>query len=244
MATANHYISGLKCNTCANKVLVALQSYAKAVDVSLSSQQIKLTDPTVDVETLNAVLKSVGNYQIGEQIIDIASDNSEPNKSWVEKLASSLITYKPLLLIFGYILLVCVCVELRNESFELHRFMPNFMAGFFLIFSFFKLLDLTGFASGYAMYDLLAKRVYNYGFIYPFIELGLGMAYLVNYKPLIINSITLIVMTFSGIGVMLAVRSKQKIRCACLGTGFNLPMTTVTIIEDLLMAMMAAWMLI
>jgi hypothetical protein len=55
--------------------------------------------------------------------------------------------------------------------------------------------------------------------------------------------ITLIVMLFSSIGVILAVTNKQKIRCACLGTGFNLPMTTVTIIEDLLMAAMAALML-
>jgi hypothetical protein len=131
-----------------------------------------------------------------------------------------------------------------NGEFHWHRFMPNFMAGFFLVFSFFKLLDLSGFASSYAMYDLLAKRVPTYGYIYPFIELGLGTAYLLTYRPTLINVITLIVMAFSSIGVILAVTNKQKIRCACLGTGFNLPMTTVTIIEDLLMAAMAAWMLI
>jgi hypothetical protein len=122
--------------------------------------------------------------------------------------------------------------------------MPNFMAGFFLVFSFFKLLDLAGFAQSYAMYDLLAKRVPAYGYIYPFIELALGALYLFGYKPMFTNVITLIVMTFSSIGVILAVTNKQKIRCACLGTGFNLPMTTVTIIEDLLMAAMAAWMLL
>ena len=130
-----------------------------------------------------------------------------------------------------------------HGEFTLHRFMPNFMAGFFLIFSFFKLLDLAGFASSYAMYDLLAKRVYNYGFIYPFIELGLGIAYLIKPNSLLVNSITLIVMVFSSFGVILAVMNKQKIRCACLGAVFNLPMSTVTIIEDLLMATMAAWML-
>ena len=51
-------------------------------------------------------------------------------------------------------------------------------------------------------------------------------------------------MTFSGISVMLALRSKQNIRCAYLGTGFNLPMTSFNIVEDLLIAMMAAWMLL
>jgi hypothetical protein len=93
------------------------------------------------------------------------------------------------------------------------------------------------------MYDLLAKKIPAYGFIYPFIELGLGTSYLLGYRPVLINAITLIVMSFSTIGVIWAVANKQKIRCACLGTGFNLPMTTVTIIEDLLMAAMAAWML-
>ena len=154
------------------------------------------------------------------------------------------VTYKPLILVFAYILLVTLAVEIVNDGFVLHRFMPNFMAGFFLVFSFFKMLDLKGFANSYRMYDLLAKRVLAYGYIYPFIELGLGTAYLLGFQPLLINVITLIVMTFSSIGVIFAVLNKQQIRCACLGTGFNLPMTTVTIIEDLLMAAMAAWMLI
>ena len=131
-----------------------------------------------------------------------------------------------------------------HGEFTLHRFMPNFMAGFFLVFSFFKMLDLAGFASSYAMYDLAAKKIPVYGYIYPFIELGLGTAYLLAYRPTLINAITFVVMAFSSIGVVLAVLNKQKIKCACLGTGFNLPMTTVTIIEDALMAAMAAWMLI
>ena len=152
--------------------------------------------------------------------------------------------YKPLILVFAYILGVTLLVEFANGQFNLHRFMPNFMAGFFLVFSFFKLLDLAGFAKSYAMYDVLAKRLPIYGYIYPFIELALGASYLLAYRPMLINSITLVVMAFSSIGVILAVLNKQKIKCVCLGTGFNLPMTTVTIIEDVLMAGMAAWMLI
>jgi len=50
-------------------------------------------------------------------------------------------------------------------------------------------------------------------------------------------------MGFSTIGVVLAVTKKQTIRCACLGSGFNLPMSTVTIVEDLSMVAMAVWML-
>lgn len=236
MKTHNIYtITGLTCNNCVAKVKATLAPLVDSVEVSLDPPQITLSAHHSDIASLNAALKKVGNYQI---IADSLPETSE------ESAPSFLSTYKPLILVFAYILLVTLAVEYNHGEFELHRFMPNFMAGFFLAFSFFKLLDLAGFASSYAMYDLLAKRVYNYGFVYPFIELGLGIAYLFTPNSLLINAITLIVMTFSSIGVILAVMNKQKIRCACLGAVFNLPMSTVTIIEDLLMAAMAAWMLI
>jgi copper chaperone CopZ len=235
-------ISGMTCNNCVAGVQAALAAFADEVTVTLKPPQVKLTEQKTDVKTLNEALKSVGNYVIGAEILPEFNAEPQAQKSEVEK--SFFLTYKPLILVFFYILLVTLAVEIASGEFILHRFMPNFMAGFFLVFSFFKLLDLTGFAQSYAMYDLLAKKIPAYAYIYPFIELALGAAYLLGYRPMLINAITLIVMTFSSIGVILAVANKQKIRCACLGTGFNLPMTTVTIIEDLLMAVMALWMLI
>ena len=94
------------------------------------------------------------------------------------------------------------------------------------------------------MYDILAKKIPAYGFIYPFIELSFGLLYLTNIAPLETNIAVAIVMGFSSIGVILAVSNKTRIKCACLGTVFNLPMTTVTIIEDLLMVGMASGMAI
>jgi hypothetical protein len=117
------------------------------------------------------------------------------------------------------------------------------MAGFFLVFSFFKFLDLKGFATSYAMYDVVAKKIPVYGFIYPFLELGLGIAYLINFDPVITNWATIIIMAISSMGVIQSVLNKKKIQCACLGAVFNLPMSTVTIIEDLLMVGMAVAML-
>jgi hypothetical protein len=66
----------------------------------------------------------------------------------------------------------------------------------------------------------------------------------VNFKPVATNAVTFVVMTFSLLGVVRAVVSKRAIRCACLGAVFNLPMSTVTIVEDGLMAAMALWMLL
>ena len=235
-------VTGMTCGGCVNRVKTALTPLAETVDVTLSPPQVILKSPTADLAALNMALAEIGHYALHSMVEPLntpafTAQITEEKSNW-------FVTYKPILLVFFYILLVTLAVEFTSGEFVLHRFMPNFMAGFFLVFSFFKLLDLAGFASSYAMYDLLAKRIYNYGFVYPFIELGLGIAYLINFKPALINVITLVVMLFSSIGVILAVMNKQKIKCACLGTGFNLPMTTVTIIEDLLMVAMAAWMLI
>ena len=231
-------ISGMTCNNCVARVQAALAPYADEVKVTLNPPQISLAGQKETVESLNAVLKNVGHYVIGAEILpESPADHSENDKSFFT-------TYKPLLLVFFYILLVTLAVEFAHGDFEMHRFMPNFMAGFFLVFSFFKLLDLRGFAQSYAMYDVLAKKIPAYGYIYPFIELALGAAYLLGYRPADVNLATLLVMSFSSIGVILAVMNKQKIRCACLGTGFNLPMTTVTIIEDLLMVAMSLYMLL
>ena len=246
--TIIHQLSGLTCKNCANKVTAALSPYAESVEVAQDLQQITLTGASASVVELNAALKQIGNYVVGAKIsaanqLAGAGLSAQKGNHQSEQVAF-FVTYKPLVLVFSYILLVTLAVEYANGSVALHRFMPHFMAGFFLVFSFFKLLDLRGFASSYAMYDVLAKRVKAYAYIYPLIELGLGTAYLLGYRPMLTNVVTLIVMAFSSIGVILAVANKQKIKCACLGTGFNLPMTTVTIIEDLLMAAMAAWMLI
>jgi copper chaperone CopZ len=244
--TKTYNISGLSCNNCVAKVTATLAPFVDTIEVTLKPPQIRLSGLTTDVESLNATLKKVGNYAIGAEIVEtniVETNIDNKTTANIETPPATLATYKPLILVFAYILLVTLAVEALHGEFVLHRFMPHFMAGFFLVFSFFKMLDLSGFASSYAMYDVLAKKLPAYAYIYPFIELGLGSAYLLGYKPMLINSITLIVMGFSSIGVILAVSNKQKIRCACLGTGFNLPMTTVTIIEDLLMAAMAAWML-
>ena len=242
MSISKYAVSGMTCGGCVGRVKATLNKYAESVEVTLQPPQALLNNPRIALDALNNALSKIGHYALSE------TESSQPasvNKTNdIVDNSSRLATYKPLLLIFAYILLVALAVEYTQGDFELHRFMPNFMAGFFLVFSFFKLLNLHGFADSYAMYDLLAMRFKPYGYLYAFIELGLGISYLVAWQPTLTNWLTLIVMAFSSLGVIRALANKQKIRCACLGAVFNLPMSTVTIIEDLLMALMALWMLI
>lgn len=111
------------------------------------------------------------------------------------------------------------------------------MTGFFLVFSFFKLLDIKSFAESFQMYDLLAVKLPVCGKVYPFIELGLGILCLIHFQLYYVYLVDIVIMGFGALGVIKSVLGKRKIRCACLGSVFNLPMSTITIIENSLMVM-------
>lgn len=117
------------------------------------------------------------------------------------------------------------------------------MASFFLIFGFFKIINLHEFAKAYATYDLVTQKYFWYGYLYPFLELGLGIAYFLKLNLQLTNVLTLILMLVSAAGVLNALRKGNHIACACLGNVFKVPMTYVTLAEDLAMALMALIML-
>ncbi|MEL6211535.1 MAG: MauE/DoxX family redox-associated membrane protein, partial [Pseudomonadota bacterium] len=149
----------------------------------------------------------------------------------------------PLFLIVGFIAGVTLLVAVSTGDWSAEPLIRHFMAGFFIVFSFFKLLDPPGFVSAYRGYDLIARKIPAWGWAYPFVELTLGVAYLLAWVPIATNAITLVLMLVGAAGVLKALLDKRAIRCACLGTALNLPMTKVTLVEDLTMAAMAAVML-
>jgi len=147
-------------------------------------------------------------------------------------------------LIFIYISVIAAISAEPGFGFSISRMLRVFMAGFFIAFSFFKLLDLEAFADSYSMYDIVAKKIRAWGYLYPFVELALGLALALNIYPLPVNYITLAVMSVSLVGVLQSVFNKRQIKCACLGTVFNLPMSFITILEDGLMIVMSVIMII
>ncbi|MEO6490283.1 MAG: cation transporter [Ferruginibacter sp.] len=241
-------VSGMTCSGCQAKVQSLLLKVpgVRKVDIDLAGGETTVDmDHHVDTLTLKESLKDHPKYQLSE----INGQKTTPPQSFSllqEKNDSSswFTTYKPILLIFGYILLITFLVEIISGSFISMRWMNNFMAGFFLTFSFFKLLNVNGFAESYAMYDIVAKRLPWWGYLYVFVELGLGIAYLTGFEPFVTNIVTLTIMSVSLVGVVQSVLNKRKIKCACLGDVFNLPMSTITITEDLLMIAMSAGMVL
>ncbi len=160
--------------------------------------------------------------------------------------ANGLTSYTPLAVIIGLIVLVTLALGLKDFSsntFSFRNSISTFMVGFFLIFSGFKMLDIKGFAEGYSTYDLLAQRVFSYGYIYPFIELFFGLAMILSFKPILILSLEAIVMGFSGLGVAIKLLKHERFQCACLGTFLKVPLTKVTLIEDFGMMILALLLL-
>jgi len=121
--------------------------------------------------------------------------------------------------------------------------MHDWMGFFLVVFSMFKFFDLPGFADGFGMYDLLAKRTRAYAYIYPFIELALGLGFLSRWNPAAIYSATIVVMVFGALGVVSALKKGLDINCPCMGNVLSVPLSTVTLTEDLGMAVMAGIML-
>lgn len=194
---------------------------------------------TVDADSpIKAVKEAVA--QAGYQVLGEIATPSLPSAAEQPAESTATTTYFPLLLLVAFLVGVVALVEVRAGTIIWSRAMANFMGAFFLAFSFFKLLDLQGFADNYRSYDVVAKRVPAYGYAYPFIELLLGVAFVTGFQPFATNLVTLVVMSVSSVGVIQSLLNKRKIRCACLGTVFNLPMSTVTLVEDGLMVAMAA----
>jgi copper chaperone CopZ len=232
--TQTFNVSGMTCEACEYKIqhVFSQISSVKSVVAKHSDNSVIIeTDKNINQETILEVLKPHTKY--GLMTASVKQTNQ----------------YYPLFLIAGFITLVSLLTSFHArmyayEHFEVRMFLHNFMTGFFLVFSFFKLLDVKSFAESFQMYDLLAAKLPVYGKIYPFIELGLGLLCLVHFQPNYVYWADIFIMTFGALGVIQSVVDKRKIRCACLGTVFNLPMSTITIIENSLMVLIGIWLLV
>ncbi|MEM7699829.1 MAG: MauE/DoxX family redox-associated membrane protein, partial [Verrucomicrobiota bacterium] len=128
--------------------------------------------------------------------------------------------------------------------FSLGSWMHDWMGLFLVVFAMLKLFDLPGFVRGFARYDLLAGKVRGYGFVYPFIELVLGLAFLAHWNPVVVYAATIIVFGFGAVGVFVALSRGLDANCACLGTSLNVPLSSVAVVEDLGMVVMSVVMLV
>lgn len=238
--THTYTVTGMTCNGCKASVEKALQSLEHVTDVSVDLDNAEATvtmSQHISTDTLQDALSSKYNIEEKNTKTNVFASTStiEEEKPLVKQLF-------PLFLIFGY--LIVAAFLLNRNPFDLSGFMLDFMGLFYIVFSFFKFLDLKGFPESFKMYDPLAKAIPVYGWIYPFLELALGLLFLMRIQISLALMITLVILGITTVGVTKTLLDKKTVQCACLGTALKLPMTKATFIENSIMILMAVIMLI
>lgn len=208
-------VAGMTCNGCRTSVEDKLNAMplVKTATVSLedSEAEIEMTKH-IPLEGFQAVLAD--KYTITK------SQANNPNVMAPEK--SELQQLFPLFLIFGYISIAAVLLNVAPWSAT--GFMLDFMGLFYVVFSFFKLLDLKGFPESFKMYDPLAKAIPAYGWGgYPFIEVVLGgVMFLMRIEISIALIITLVILGITTIGVVKTLLDKKIYSMCVFGDGFKI----------------------
>ena len=231
----------MTCSSCKASIESSLNhlDQVKSCNANIKLGELTLIlNNDIDLKSLqNSIPKK---YFINEEIsssdrlIEIKSDSTN-KKSKIEQL-------KPLFLILFYI--TSASILLNFEDWNWNDFMLDFMGLFFIIFSFFKMLDLKGFPVSFKMYDPLAKVIPVYGFLYPFVETVLGIMFLMRIQIIFALIVSLIILLVTTVGVTKTLLSKKIVQCACLGTHLKLPMTEATLIENIIMLSMSIIMIL
>lgn len=236
--THTYKILGMTCDGCRQSVTDKLSKVQNVLSVSVSLQDGKANLTLKKHIPLTALQAALGDkYSIQE-----VSENNVFSTSETTQEKSKLQQLKPLFLIFLFI--TGAAILLHYQTWNIGEMMFDFMGLFYIVFSFFKFLDLKGFPESFRMYDPLAKVIPIYGWLYPFIELALGLMFLMRFDTTIALVATLIILGITTIGVTRTLLSKKSIQCACLGTALRLPMTQATFIENSIMIVMAIFMLL
>lgn len=232
-------VTGMTCGNCKASVEKALNNIehvtSASVDLEKAEVEVKMSQH-ISIEKLQEELpEKFSILQIEKQQKNVFSTvANKEEKTDLQKL-------KPLFIIFAYIIIASILLHYKNWNWS--NFMLDFMGLFYIVFSFFKILDLKGFPESFKMYDPLAKVFPAYAKIYPFIEIVLGLMFLMRFQISIALIVTIIVLGITTIGVIKTLLNKQEIQCACLGTVLKLPMTKATFIENTIMIIMAIIML-
>ena len=158
---------------------------------------------------------------------------------------SNLLEYAKFVGVILLILIMSWVLYSSSNTTGNYEFMRIFMGVFLVVFAGFKLAGYKMFVMMFQGYDLIAKRVKLYAQAYPLIELGLGIMYLTDVYDVARNSILLIVMGVGAVGVFQEIYHRRSgVYCACLGNVIKLPLSTVSLVENVTMAVMAALMLL
>ena len=228
-------IDGLTCESCVQTVTKLLSDFEQVIEVNVSLKKQSVELITKQIMTIDELQNALPNKYVLKKIDTTQTENDNKNASDLKKLL-------PLFLIFFYLTIATLIIN--RDNFNYNDVMYDFMGLFYIVFSFFKFLDYQNFPKSFSMYDPLSKLFPLYGWVYPFIEVILGLFLLMRLNIQFSLITTVIILGITTIGVTKSLINKNSIQCACLGTLLKLPMTKATFIENIIMLSMAIYMLV
>lgn len=225
-------VKGMTCESCVQKITESLSA-----DKAIKNLRVTLNPPQIHfdagdkyaVEQINQILEPLNKYTVTEASHSMSVKKNEP---------ALIIQYMPLILLFALSAGV-PALNLALGGSDVEHWMHQFMGATLIALAYFKFLDLPKFAEAFSTYDPIAMKFYNYGYIYPFFELIAGIGFILSLQVEALSVFVILFLLSTTIGVIQALMQNRKFQCACLGTVFNLPLTKVTIVENILMIAMS-----
>jgi glutaredoxin len=156
------------------------------------------------------------------------------------------LTYTPVLVVFIMTALMAVAASWA----PLNRLLIVQAGEWFIAFSMcvlaiLKLRDIESFSNMFLGYDVLARRIVRYAYVYPVAEAVAGILMIAGG---ILAMIAVPIMLFIGsVGAWSVFKAvyieKRNLKCACVGGDSNVPLGFVSLTENLMMVAMGIWML-
>lgn len=121
--------------------------------------------------------------------------------------------------------------------------MRNTMGNILIIFGLLKIVNLRGFVEIFSKYDIVSRHFELWGYVYPFIEIYLGILLLKRENLSRIYKIIITIMGISIVSVLESMRRGVQLRCGCIGSIFHIPLSYVTLSENVVMIIMSTYLL-
>jgi len=224
-------VHGMSCMGCVKsleKILLS-ETTLKQVTVRLNPPELEIVAPILTTASaLNQLL--------------VESKFTVQEKKWHHSITASIRRFLPLLTM-TLLVVIFTGVHVWYYGWSFHTVMQFMMAGYFLLFGALKVANWQKFVVSYRAYDDLAKRSAVYAQTYPALEVAIGVLYYVGVVWWPLHLLVGLLMTQKAYSTWRVVRSGNVVQCACLGGFFAIPITRVTVFEDILMAAMAFYMM-
>ena len=134
-----------------------------------------------------------------------------------------------------YVVYISNKLYLDYNKLDKKKLNKNIMGTILILFGVLKLYNINKFASIFQKYDIISKVIPIYSYIYPFLEIYLGLNFITNTNIKYTQFLTKNLMLISILSVIMSLHLGEKLRCGCMGSFFHIPLSYVTISENLYM---------